>query len=76
MSDIETRLEHLEYDVKSLVERLFSQNAVIEYKDGLAYINGHPYISLKALALKSKEDLRSVVTTYLLAAPEEKRVEK
>ena len=67
---IEERLEHLEYDVKSLVERLFAQNAVIEYKDGLAFINGHPYISLKALASRSKEDVRGIINTYLLAAPE------
>jgi hypothetical protein len=67
------RVEHLEYDMKCIVERLFAQNFVIEYKDGLAYINGNPYISLKALASKNKLDVINMINTYLLAAPKGKR---
>ena len=69
---ITERIDRLERDVSSLVDRVFGQNAVIEYRNGLAYINGNPYISLKTLANKRKEDLREMINRYLLAAPLEK----
>jgi hypothetical protein len=70
ISDSE-RIDRLEYDVKSLVDRLFKEHAAVEYKDGLAYINGNPYISLKALASKSKRVLKETLNRYLLEAPKE-----
>jgi hypothetical protein len=63
------RIERFEYDMKCVVERLFSQNSVIEYKDGLAYINGNPYISLKALMSKNNRDILNMINVYLLDAP-------
>jgi hypothetical protein len=65
------RLDRLEYDIKCIVDRLFKEHAVIEYKDGLAYINGYPYISLKALSSKTKTEIRETVNRYFLAAPKE-----